>query len=753
MRESLHFLGHAHLKQVVGQRALENARARKQLGKNGAEAFAQAAAYHGAGARAEAQALCERILQYFPQHFDALHMLGVLKFETSQLEEAQALLKRALALQSRSPEAHYHLGLVQFALEQYNAARASYEFAVALKPNFPLALNNLGNTLARLGLFGPAAESYDRAIACQPDYADALCNRGISLLMLARYSEALTSFNGCLALQPANVRALNGQGLALVELRHSDQAIASFERALAIKPDFANAFANRGRAFADLGRYEDAIQSIESALAIDPELENGWMVLGDVFLLTGRTEDAFAAARRAIAIVPDSAPALTLMGQCFATRGDVEEAIAHFDRALAIKPDLEGTITKKLFLLDFSSADFAQSQAARKMWWDQIGSKVAPASPVIHQNDRDPERRVVIGYVSADFRAHSAALCAIAVMRHHNHTAFEVVCYSCSPFRDRVTEEFMQIADRWVDASRLSDDELAARIRADKIDILIDLSGHTAGNRLAVFARKPTPVAVTAWGNPAGTGSPTTDYVFADPVMIPPEVRHLFPERIHDLPCGVTLDPAPAQFRSSEPPCLAKGHVTFGMLNRINKISPDAVRVWSDILRAVPGARLTIKHNALDEAAVRDSIIARFAAQGIPVARLDCIGSTSRDGHLAAYAGVDICLDPFPQNGGISTLEALAMGVPSVCKLGNGLSSRVCGAILTSVGLSEWIGDGEAGYIDVAVKAAASPDVLKALRNELPARIEASVVGNPVAYTKAVEDAYRTFWRRYCVSA
>jgi predicted O-linked N-acetylglucosamine transferase (SPINDLY family) len=319
--------------------------------------------------------------------------------------------------------------------------------------------------------------------------------------------------------------------------------------------------------------------------------------------------------------------------------------------------------------------------------------------------------------------------------------------------RDSMTEEFIRHSDRWVDASRLSDDELAARIQADKIDILIDVSGHTAGNRLAVFARKPAPVAVTAWGNPAGTGSPTTDFVFADPVMIPSEVRHLFPEQIHDLPCAATIDPAPAQRRASEPPCLTRGHVTFGVLNRISKISPDAVRIWSEILRAVPSARLMIKHSALDEAAVRSSIFERFAAQGIAEARIDCIGSTSRDDHLTAYAGVDICLDPFPQNGGISTFEALAMGVPTVCKLGNGLSSRACGAILTSIGLSEWIGDGEAGYIDVAVKAAASPDVLKALRNELPARLEGSATGNPIAYTKAVEDAYRTFWQRYCARA
>jgi predicted O-linked N-acetylglucosamine transferase (SPINDLY family) len=298
----------------------------------------------------------------------------------------------------------------------------------------------------------------------------------------------------------------------------------------------------------------------------------------------------------------------------------------------------------------------------------------------------------------------------------------------------------------------MSDDELAARIRADRIDILVDLSGHTAGNRLAVFARKPAPIAVTAWGSPTGTGSPTTEYLFADPVVIPSEVRHLFAEQVYDLPCVSTIDPPPATLGIVEPPCIARGYTTFGVFNRVNKISPEAVTIWCEILHALPHSRLMIKHTSLDDAGLRRHLTERFIMQGIAAERIQCMGSTSRGEHLLAYGNVDVCLDPFPQNGGISTWEPLQMGVPVVAKLGDSFASRVSGAILGAIGLPEWIADGDAGYVALALKLAAAPDYLQSMRHELPGRIAASAAGNPVTYTRAVEDAYRAFWRRYCAS-
>ena len=297
-----------------------------------------------------------------------------------------------------------------------------------------------------------------------------------------------------------------------------------------------------------------------------------------------------------------------------------------------------------------------------------------------------------------------------------------------------------------------SDDQLADCIRADQVDILIDLSGHTRGHRLRTFARKPAPIQVTAWGNATGTGLATMDYLFSDPVTIPQDVRHLFAERIHDLPSVITIDPIP-DVTPSALPMLRNGHLTFGVFNRIDKISDAALVVWSKLLREIEGAKIVIKHIALDEAFLRDALVGRFTALGVAQDRITCIGSSVRSAHLQAFEAIDISLDPFPQNGGISTWESLYMGVPVIAKLGHGASSRAAGAILKAIGLDDWVADDDDGYVAIAKRFASRPDDLAKLRAELPAKIAASPAGNVAVYTQRVEAGYRQFWRDYCAAA
>jgi predicted O-linked N-acetylglucosamine transferase (SPINDLY family) len=356
----------------------------------------------------------------------------------------------------------------------------------------------------------------------------------------------------------------------------------------------------------------------------------------------------------------------------------------------------------------------------------------------------------VLGYVSADFRRHSAATIIWPVLKNHDKTRFEVVCYSCSPKRDDVTKDFQQVADRWVDASQISDADLARRIRADEVDILIDLSGHSGGNRLGTFARRPAPVQVTAWGHGTGTGLPTVDYLFSDPVTIPQAMRHLYAEKIYDLPCVITSALPVIELPRGDPPARANGYVTFGVFNRITQMSDDAVAVWARVLHGVPDARLLLKDGAFDEQSLRDLLRQRFAAHGIAAERIDFLGSSPREQHLAAFGRTDIGLDPFPQNGGVSTWEALHMGVPIVAKLGHTAPSRLSGAILTSIGMGDWVAEDADDYVARAVKFATMPNHLATLRHELPAKIAASASGNAALYTHAVETSYRAMWEDYC---
>ena len=332
------------------------------------------------------------------------------------------------------------------------------------------------------------------------------------------------------------------------------------------------------------------------------------------------------------------------------------------------------------------------------------------------------------------------------MLRRHDKTRFQVVCYSGVKVEDELTQEFRQHADKWRSVSDLTDEALAEQIRADGIDILVDLSGHTGGNRLLVFARKPAPIQVSAWGSATGTGLPAIDYLFSDPVAIPAAVRPLFAETVVDLPCLGPFE-APAYIPSvAELPALARGVVTFGCLNRLGKVSQTALELWARILRAAPGSRLLLKDAALDNPAVQARVKDTLAGQGIGPERIELRGGSPRRDHLAAHNDVDIALDPFPHNGGMSTWESIWMGVPVVAKLGNGVASRISGAILHAVGLAGWVAGGDDEYVALAVKQASDLQALAQLRSGLRERVEATPAGNLDEYTRAAEAAYRKMW-------
>ncbi|OPY95711.1 acetylglucosamine transferase [Bradyrhizobium sacchari] len=733
----------------AGARAFQNARLQKKLMKQADAIISTANAAYGQARYAQTEALCRQILNELPQHFGALHLLGLCAFSGRHFAAAKQAFKQAVTVDPRSAQAFSDLGATHFALGEYEEARTYLERAIALKPNLSMALANLGNTLLHLNRVEQAIELYDRAIRLKPDHADALCNRGVAELALCQLDRARQSFERALQFQPRNVEALVGKGLVNIELKNFDEAKGALETALAIRPGSAKILANRGRLNFEISRLEQAAADFDAALAISPKLEVALQGKAQVSLAMGNTAQAILACTTLLEENPRSANAMALMSACFANQGEIASAIELLDAALAIVPDAS-LIGRKIFFLDYlSDANFAVQQAARTQWWDAIGAKLAQRK---HAPRRlDPDRRIVIGYVAAEFWFHSAGFTLLPVLAHHDHSKFEIVCYSCAPVRDEMTAKFESLADVWVEAGRLSDDQLIDRIDADKVDILIDVSGHTIGNRLPVFARKPVPIQVSGFGHATGTGLRTMDYLLADPVFIPQSARHLLAEKVHDLPCLITIDPI-LDVPPSELPMLRNGYVTFGVFNRIYKISDEAIRVWSRIMREVPGSRIVVKHTLLDDLLLRDSLLARFVAQGVTEDRVTCLGSTPRAEHLRAFANIDISLDTFPQNGGVSTWESLYAGVPVVAKLGHGASSRAGGAIVTAVGLGDWVAEDDEGYAEIACKFAAQSDHLTKLRADLPTRIAASAAGNVELYTREVEAGYRRFWRDYCAA-
>jgi len=675
--------------------------------------LARARALRQAGRSLEALAAVDGLLQVQPGRVEAVKERAGLLADLGQPEASLACLDRLQALQPGSAEVHLDRGNALMRMHRTREALASYDRVLALDPDHLDGHMNRGTALLALHRPQDALASYDRVLAVRPDHVETRLNRGNALLALGLPREALADLELALARRPDYPEALLNRAHALLALNRPQEALASCDRALHLQPACAGALINRGTALLDLKRPEEALACFESASALQP---------GDADLLMNRGTALHLLARH-------------------------REAIACYDQALAIEPGHARAHSNKIYLLDFiPEVGFLEHQLERRSYFNAHAGRWAhqPGTP---PGDRDPDRRLVIGYVSADFKHHSAASCFLPVLQRHDRAAFQVNCYSGVLVEDDWTRRFQEVSDVWRPTAGLTDEALADRIRADGVDILVDLSGHSRGNRLLAFARRPAPIQVTAWGHAGGTGLPMIDYQFTDPVSTPPQARPLVAESCWDLPCFITFE-APAFAPPLAPlPARANGCITFGSLNRFTKVTPAVLQLWARILRAIPEARLLLKDAAFDAPAACREVVTTLERLGVSAGRIGFLGFSSRERHLAAFSSVDIVLDSFPQNGGITTWEALWMGTPVVAMLGNKLASRISAAILHALDLGAWVGEGEEAYFAIATGMAGDLDALERFRADIRGRIQASEAGNPERYTRAVEAAYRAMWR------
>ncbi len=709
----------------------------------------EALALHDQGQLEPAESLFRAILARAPRHFVALHQLGVIHSQRGDHQAAADAFATALLVNPRSARAHLNLGIALANLQRSDQALAHYQQSLLLDPGNPQTHLNLGIALRGLGRLEEALACFDQALALQPDSIKALLNRSSVLDELQRAEEALLGYDRALLLQPRDAHALSCRGAALLVLHRPAEALESLDRAVALQPDLADAHLNRGVALLDLDRPGEALASLDQALAFGPDQADAHMNRGNALRHLRKLNEALATYDRSLALQPDHPDALLNRGMALHLLGRHPEAIADCDRALALQPGRSAAHSARIIMLDFlPDLTFERHQKARSDYYQAHGAHLrAEFRPF--PNDRDPDRRLVLGYVSADFKRHSAAACFGPVLRHHDPSAFQVVCYSGVVGEDDLTEEFKHHADRWIPAAGLADDQLAERIRQDRVDILVDLSGHSTGNRLPVFARKPAPIQVTAWGHGGGTGIPAIDYQFTDPIHIPAWARHLFAETAVDLPCCLTFEPPPSAPPVAGLPALRNGFVTFGCLNRFSKVTPALLALWARILAEVPASRLLLKDGVLDEPERQRQVLGVFQDCGIGAERIELRGFSSHREHLAAYHEVDLALDSFPQNGGITTWEALWMGVPVVTTLGDHPANRLSAAILGALHLDGWVARDAEGYRNLAVAQAGRLDDLLQFRLGSRQRIAQSPAGSAERYTGAVEAAYRAMWKEW----
>lgn len=613
------------------------------------------------------------------------------------------------------------------------------------------SLHLLGLIAQQRGDDRSAVELISQAIATSGTVAAFHSSLGALHGAARRFDAAIACFSRALDLAPSFAAAHYNLGCAFQSQGMTGDAGACFERALALNPDTAAIHNNLGIIRQAEGRREDAAGYFAQAAALDPTYAEAHNNLGTLRQAEARLSEAAACLQRALTLKPDYPEAHNNLGNVWWEMGRPEEAIDCFERAIALAPSYAKAHNNLMMALNYAAAVSDDERLAKARRF----AANLPASPhVPFANPPDPDRKLRIGYVSGDFCRHPVSYFLAGVLPSHDPAAVEIYCYANDGGNDAMSERLRRAAAGWCVVAGLTDDETAAVIRRDGIDVLVDLSGHTAKNRLAVFALRPAPVQVSWLGYCGTTGLAAMDYLLADPIVVPKKAERAFTETIWRLPrIERCFWPGDIDLPPSAAPAPGDVSVTFGCFNNRAKLSPATLKCWARLLKRVEGSRLLIKTRTLADPLVRQELAATFAALGIAADRLTLEGASPRAEALAAYGRVDIALDPFPYCGCTTTAETLWMGVPVVTLRGESWAGRVGETILAAVGLDELIAADVDDYVNIAAGLAGDFDRLAVLRVELRPRMQASPLCDALGFARDIEAAFRGMWRIWCAAS
>jgi predicted O-linked N-acetylglucosamine transferase (SPINDLY family) len=640
---------------------------------------------------------------------------GLQHHQAGQLQEAERLYQHVLHTDPRQSDALHLLGVIACQTGQPQRAVELIELAIMLVPHSAAFHANLANAYQQLGRFADAEASCRQALRLQPGDADT-CRK---------------------------------LGAALAAQDRLDDAAGAYQEALRLRPSFAEVHNDLGIVRRRQGRFVEAADSYRCALQLQPHLADAHNNLGNVLKRLGRLDEAVAACRDALRLRPDFAAAHNNLGNALADQGRIEEATAGYQSALHYQPMFPVAHSNLLLCFNYT-ADFDAVTAftEHRRWGERYEEWVGPPAP--HDNDPVPERILRVGYVAPELGSHPTAFFMEPIFTHHDRRAVEVYCYLENVGADAATARLLSLVHGWRATSGMSDERLAGQIRSDRIDLLVDLAGHTADNRLLVFARKPAPVQLTYFGNPNTTGLRRIDYRVTDAIMDPPGSEAYNAEALIRLLHGMHCYAPPPDAPPLMPlPARASGRVTFGSVHRLSKLNDAVLDLWCRLLDAVPDSRLLVYRNTL-VGQVREELARRFAQRGISADRLDLRHSTA-GGHRAAFGDMDISLDTFPYAGCTITCEALWQGVPVLTLRGDRPAGRAGAALLSYLGLPEWIAQTPDQYVALAVRFAGGLDRLVELRATLRDRMRATFCDG-AAFTRDLEDAYRLVWRKWCAA-
>ncbi len=669
---------------------------------------------------------------------------------SGELERGALLCEQALEIEPAAGAAQNILGMIFSQQRQHQQAIHQFELAIECEPSSPLARNNLGAVHLDLGDLDAAMSCFERVIALHPGYAVAHKNLGLVHQQKGDMKAAIACFRDALFRNQNYAPAHCAWGDSLYSLGDFSAAATQYKKFLEIQDDLG-VRVNLANTLSAMGHHEQAVEMFLTVAKISPDLPGLQNNLGLSLVKLGRIDEAIASYKKAISFEPDSFVPYNSLGNAFTQLGLPGEAVQWFRAALAIKPDFAKAHSN--LLLNLNYIEYQQEIIYQEsLRFDERHTQSLTASRVTYSNSKSVARKLRIGYLSGDFRNHSVAYFALPLLEAHDREKFDIYCYSNNLRDDDVTARFRSLADQWLSIRCMTDDAVAEQIRCNKIDILVDLAGHTGDNRLLVFARGPAPIQVSWLGYPNTSGLEAMNYRVTDAVADPSgAMDSLYSEQLIRLPSGFLCyrnDTRSALV--SSPPEARTGFVTFGSFNTLGKVTTEVVDTWAEILREVPGSRLILKSLSLQNEPTRESFLKQFGEREIAPERLDLLGLLPKHDHFRLYSEIDIALDTFPYNGTTTSCEAMWMGVPIVTLEGNRHAGRVGASILHQLGLTDLIADDRASYISLARSLAGDIEKRSRLRKVLREQMRNSDLMNQSLFAKEMEDAYRSVWKKWC---
>jgi predicted O-linked N-acetylglucosamine transferase (SPINDLY family) len=670
-----------------------------------------------------------------------------------------ANLERAL----QTAEQHLRAG------RSADAERISRQ-TLADSPDDPRVVHLSGRVALQLGRLDEAAETLGRAVRADPGKAEYHLSLGEAYRLRRQFGRALDAFVQAVSLDSRLTPAHYALGLLFQDVGDAGGALVCFERAAQLQPGSPEIQRRIGAARSALaaaggtpapamvalagaldraGRQVDALAMVQRALQIDPKLAEGHCCLGELQEAGELYDEAVLSYRRALALEPGRKSVHRSLANVLARCGRVDEAILALKEEIALQPDDPSAYSRYLMQRHYSTGYDARTLGEEARQWDVRFGRALASAIQPHDNDRSPDRRLRVGYVSPSFKQHVHSFFLIPLLAHHDHRNFEIFCYSDVEQTDGMTSIYRGHADRWLDVAGMDDERLVALIREDRIDVLVDLTMHTADGRLLAFARKPAPVQIAWLAYPGTTGLSAMDYRITDPYLDPRgSDTTVYVERSIRLPETFwCYSPLVTEASTSPLPALTNGYVRFGCLNNFAKVNDAVIALWARVLEKVPASRLVLRAPAGE---TRRRLLATFAQHGVRPERLELVGTQGRLPYLATYRTIDVCLDTAPCSGHTTSMDAMWMGVPVVTLVGPTVVGRAGVCLAMNVGMPDLVARTEDEYVTIAVGLVTDLQRLAQLRATLRNRMESSPLMDAPRFARNLEAAYRSAWKDWC---